>query len=458
VGVVVAREFGRTAETDGFFAAYGVFMVLSIAAASLRVIVQPPLARARAAERLGEEVAAYAAALTAFAVPAIAISTLAAGPIGDALTGSLPQDAADAAAATLRWLVPAAVFQVYAALAASALAALDDYGTAALAYALGSACGLTFILLRVHENGLVAVAWGSALTAAVGLAIMVARLASRGRLRRPSAGLGRRLAELAEGSALPLALQVLFLVCVRLTADLGVGEVTSFSYAFLIASGIVSVTASSLGLVSSVPLTRAGLRDDVAVRHLVSTSWLALAAVGAAAGVFALAGERIVEWVLGEAYGGEVGGDLGRLVAGLAPWMAVSAGVTLTFPLLFVRGRPRGLVPLSLAAVAIQVPLAWALRELFGLAGIVASLAIASALVFGALLMLISRETFRRVVPGVAAAGAVLGVLAVIAFLPPALLGPIGGAVVGLAIYIALLVLLRPAGLRDGWGYVRALR
>ena len=53
--------------------------------------------------------------------------------------------------------------------------------------------------------------------------------------------------------------------------------------------------------------------------------------------------------------------------------------------------------------------------------------------------------------PGVAAAAAVLGVLAAIAFLPPALLGPIGGAVVGLAIYVALLVLSGRAGLRDGW-------
>ena len=458
MGVVVAREFGRSAETDGFFAAYGVFMVLSLAAASLRVIVQPPLARARAAGRLGEEVAAYAAALTMFAVPAVALSTFAATPIGNALTGSLPPEAADAAATALRWLVPAAAFQLFAALAASALAALDDYGTAALAYALGSACGLTFILLRVDEDGLVAVAWGSALTAGVGLAIMAGRLAARGRLRWPSRGLARRLGELAVGSILPLALQLLYLVCVRLTADLGVGEVTSFSYAYLIASGIVSVTASSLGFVSSVPLTRAGLRDDVAARHLVATSWLALAAVAAAAGVFALAGERIVEWVLGDAYGGDVGGDLGRLVAGLAPWMAVSAGVTLAFPLLFVRGRPRGLVPLAVAAVVVQVPLAWGLRELFGLAGIVASLAVTTAFVFAVLLVLLSPETLRRVVPGVAVAAGVLGVLAALAFVPSALLGPIGGATLGLAIYLGLLVLLRPAGLRDAWGYVRALR
>ena len=455
--MVVAREFGRTAETDGFFAAYGVFMVLSLVAASLRVIVQPPLARARLEGSLGGEVAAYALALAAFAVPAVLLSTFAAGPIGDALTGSLPQAAADSAARTLQWLVPAAVLQLFAALAASALAALDDYGTAALGYALGSVCGLTLILLRVDEDGLVAVAWGSALTAAVGFAIPAARLAARGRLRRPPPGLARRFGDLARGSVLPLALQVLYLVCVRLTADLGVGEVTSFSYAYLISSGIVSVTAASLGLVSSVPLTRVGLGDDVAARHVVATTWLALAAVGAAAGVFAVAGERVVRWVLGSAYGGDVGGDLGRLVAGLAPWMAASAGVTLTFPLLFVRGRPRRLVPLSAAAVAFHVPLAWGLRELFGMAGIVAALALTTALVFGALLALLSPETLRRVLPAVALAALSLGVLAAVAFVPPALLGPIGGAALGLTVYVALLLLLRPAGLREAWGYVRTL-
>jgi hypothetical protein len=32
VGVLIAREFGRTDETDGFFAAYGVFFVVVLAA------------------------------------------------------------------------------------------------------------------------------------------------------------------------------------------------------------------------------------------------------------------------------------------------------------------------------------------------------------------------------------------------------------------------------------------
>ena len=49
VGIVIARKLGRTAETDGFFAAYGVFIVLALAATAVRVTVLPPLARAREA-------------------------------------------------------------------------------------------------------------------------------------------------------------------------------------------------------------------------------------------------------------------------------------------------------------------------------------------------------------------------------------------------------------------------
>jgi O-antigen/teichoic acid export membrane protein len=457
VGVVVAREFGRSAVTDGFFAAYGVFVVLSIAASSLRVVVQPPLARAREAGALGGEIAAYALALAVVAVPALLVSTFASEPVGDALTGPLPEEAAHAAAVSLEWMVPAAVLHLYAALGSSALAALDDYGTAALGYALGSAAGLALILLRVGEDGIVAVAWGSAVTGAVPLVAVAVRLAARGAPRTLGGGVARRLGELAGGAVLPLALQALYLVCVRLAADLGVGQVTSFSYAYLIASALVAVTASSLGLVSSVPLTRAGLGGDAAARHVVATSWLALAAVAAGAGAFALAGERIVRGVLGDAYAGDVGGELARLVAGLAPWMAASAGVTLAFPLLFVRGRPRRLPLVAAAALVLHVPLAWTGRELFGIGGVVAALATTTALVLAALLALLPAGTLVLAARGIAAAAITIGALAGLAFGPASLLGAILGAAVGLVVYAVLLLVLRPRGLRQAWGYVRTL-
>ena len=80
VGVIIARELGRTAETDGFFAAYGVFIVLALAATAIRLVVLPPLARARVERRLGQETAAWAIALAVLAAPAVVVAAVAAGP------------------------------------------------------------------------------------------------------------------------------------------------------------------------------------------------------------------------------------------------------------------------------------------------------------------------------------------------------------------------------------------
>jgi hypothetical protein len=452
VGVVVAREFGRSAETDGFFAAYGVFVVLTIVAGSVRVIVQPPLARARAEGSLGREAAAWGAALAVATVPLVLASTLAAGPIGDALTGSLPDEAATAAADTLRWLVPAAVLQLFAALAAGVLAARDDYGTAALGAALGSTVGLALILLRVDENGIVAVAWGAALNGVVAFGVPAARLAWAARPSPPADGVLARLVTLARGAVLPLALQALYLVCLRAAAALGVGEVTSFSYAYLIAAVLVAVTATSLALVTSVPLARAGIDAAAAARHLVSASWLALALVAGAAGIFAVAGDELVHAVLGDAFRGN---EIGSLVVALAPWAVASVGVTLAYPLVFVRGRPRRIVRLALAALVVHPLVVWAGRELLDAHGIALALAVSTAAILAGLLA--NLGILGAAARGLAVATATIGALALVCFLPAAVTAP-WVAALSLAAYAALLVLLRPAGLREAWAYLRTLR
>src|SRR5436853_2318956 len=77
-GALLAHTFGRNARTDGFLAAYAVYLVLVLTATAFRVVVLPSLTRAAAAGRLGEEVAGYAAMLALLAVPALAVSTFAA--------------------------------------------------------------------------------------------------------------------------------------------------------------------------------------------------------------------------------------------------------------------------------------------------------------------------------------------------------------------------------------------
>ena len=128
----IAREFGRTDETDGLLAAYGVFIVIAVAAHAIRVAVLPTLARARGEQRLASELAGYYAAVLVVAAPLLLVASSSA-PTGsrrcspETSPRSRPETAADA----LVWIVPAGLLHLLAGLAASGLAALDDYATAA---------------------------------------------------------------------------------------------------------------------------------------------------------------------------------------------------------------------------------------------------------------------------------------------------------------------------------------
>lgn len=451
-GVVLAQEFGRGDRTDGFFLAYAVYLVLTLAASSFRIVALPALTVAEVDGRLAEELGRQTAALALVAAPAVILGVALAHPLGDAIAS---RDAAsDAFASGLPWMVAAGALQLYAALLASALAARNSYGRAAAAYAIGAVLGLAvFVGLRSH--GVVSLAWGLLVNGAVTAGILGA--AARPRLSG-LAGAGRRVALLGRGVALPVALQALYVVANAFAVRLGTGEATEFGYAYFVASALVAATASALGLVSSAPLTRRGLSAESAARHVVHMSWLSLAPIVAGVGVFALVGARVVHAVLGESFGGEVAHDLGRLVVWTAPWMLVSIALTLTYPLLFVMEPPRVLVGLAVALPLVHVPIAWALSDWLELRGLVLALAVSTALALAALMSALSLRAAGIVAAGVARLGAVEVGAGVLAFgLFGVLVGGFGGAVLGLVAYAGLLVLARPLGLRAAWEYLRAL-
>src|SRR5256714_8333004 len=172
-GALLAQKFGRTAETDGFLAAYGVYLVLVLAAQAFRMVVVPDLTRAAAEGRLGEESRAYALSFLALAVPVSVLVAVFSGQLGDLITGSLPPRSAHVAGRALAILVPAAFAQLLAALGASALAALNSYGTAAAGFALGGIAGLAAFAALADSAGIVALAWGLTVNAAVALAVPV---------------------------------------------------------------------------------------------------------------------------------------------------------------------------------------------------------------------------------------------------------------------------------------------
>src|SRR3990170_4311000 len=122
-GALLAQKFGRDAETDGFLAAYGVYLALVIGAQAFRMVVVPDLTRAAAAGRLAEEAGGYVTALLLVGLPVSVLAVVAQEPLGDALTGSLPGVASAVAGDALAWLVPAAFAQLVAAGVPSAPAA-----------------------------------------------------------------------------------------------------------------------------------------------------------------------------------------------------------------------------------------------------------------------------------------------------------------------------------------------
>ena len=108
------------------------------------------------------------------------------GPLGDLITGNLPPSSAHVAGRALAVLVPAAFGQLLAALAASALAAVDSYGTAAAGFALGGLAGLIVFAALADGHGIVALAWGLAVNATVALAVPVVALVRKHALSGPA--------------------------------------------------------------------------------------------------------------------------------------------------------------------------------------------------------------------------------------------------------------------------------
>jgi hypothetical protein len=460
-GALLAHKFGRTAETDGFLGAYGVYLVLVLAAQAFRMVVVPDLTRAAAEGRLGGESRAYAVAFLALAVPVCVLVAVFSGPLGDLITGNLPPSSAHVAGRALAVLVPAAFVQLLAALAASALASIDSYGTAAAGYALGGLAGLLVFAVLADGHGIVALAWGLAVNAGVALAIPLVALLRKHALVGPRAeqwDVLPRLWHLLQGAAIPLALQGCYLLALRFAAQLGVGSLTSFSYAYLAASTLVGATAFSLGLISSAPLTRRGVDPEEAGRHVVHAAWVSLTFVGAAAGVFALVGGRVVGFVLGNAYKGEVGRQLGHLVVYLSPWMVAWVGFAVTFPLVFVAGRRRALVPLAALGFLVCIPLGLALRAAWGLPGIAVAIGLATLVIALGLMAAVSTRALTIAATGIGRVALAIAAASALAFGGLGLaLSPIAAALLGVVVYALIIFAIRSFGLTDAWTYVRGL-
>jgi hypothetical protein len=459
-GVLLAREFGRSAETDGFLAAYGVYLVFALTAQTLRIVLVPEMTRADRDGRLLSDARSYSSAVFLVGIPVTVVVGAAAHPFAHALTAGLPPIAAGTAGRALPWLVGAGFAQVLAAIAAAALAARGNYVVAAIGFAAGALAALAVFLVLESAHGPTSLAWGLAFGSAISLGLPLGALYEQRFLRtfgRPNRPLAR-LARIVLIVSLPLALQGFYVIALRLAAGLQVGDVTSLSYAYIFAATVVAATASTIALVSSAPLTRRGIDGASAAAHILHAVWLSLVVVAASAAVFALAGGRIVHLLLGSSFSGASGHELGRTVVYLAPWMVASVVLSITFPLLLVVERRPILPVVAAVALVLHGLIALGLRSALGIEGLALALGISTISVLAVLLTAVVRGALVPLAISLASPTVSVALLTAITFgIPAALLPNAVAAVVGLVLYALVLLTIRPRPLRDAWAYVRAL-
>jgi hypothetical protein len=98
------------------------------------------------------------------------------------------------------------------------------------------------------------------------------------------------------------------------------------------------------------------------------------------------------------------------------------------------------------------------LRELWGLEGLALALGLTTLGVLGALLFALSRRALVAAVVSLVRVALSVGALAVLSFGALAILTSDAlAAAGGLVVYVVLLALVRPRGLREAWGYMREL-
>jgi peptidoglycan biosynthesis protein MviN/MurJ (putative lipid II flippase) len=444
IALVILLRFGKDAETDGLFAAYGVYGVLVVVAQSFRTTIVARLTEDGAPfAALDRYLGAVGVLFVAAAIPLLAL----ADPLARLLTGDLGPDAVHAARSSLEILWFASGAQLAGALLAAALAVRDEFALSGAAYVAGGLVSIAALLALAPAAGIRAVPLGLCAGGATTVALMLARLLRLGYRPSPAGmvpdrtAIGRA-ALLVWAAAGTLSTQLAFVVTLGFAARLGEGAPTLYTYATFLFGLFLSSTAGAMTIVLAPRLadTWDGRAESLRA-PLVEVFRAGLTLITPIVGVVAVAGAAVASLPL-DGHDARVLTDVVLAMSG-----GLVAAVALPVPLvaLYTRGRYAAVAAIGLQGICLQFGLS-ALAVGFdslvalGLASLVTGLAgalVVLLLVFGrgawGVLATLGREVLR-----VAAVGA-------LAFAPAGVAAALGGRVVqvlaalaGLAAFAAL--------------------
>lgn len=460
LGVLIAARFGATARTDGFFAANSLYGMVLFVAQSVRTTAVARLVGERTVERFACSLGAMAWIALGWAL-VVVLATLALAPL------ALDEGSLASFRTTIVVLWPAAAMQLFTGLGAAALAALDDYRIAAVAYSCGAAVSVLAFVVLAPGLGVNGVAWALVAGAATAAGVVGAGLMRRGwRPRPPVLGRAARAetGRVLLGAIALVAAQGILVASVALATRTGTGAATIYSYAAML------VMALSAGLVSPIGVVFAPVVARDWDRRASSLVGLALRAfrIGAlltvpAVAFVALLGPAPAKAVLHSVSDADVDRIFATFLV-LAPSLLGSLLAMIPLVAVLTEQRFRVLAAWSAGVAAAHIAASVAVVALGG--GLIALAVVATASSFGlsfvavrlgmrgsagALLASAAGTGAAIVLPGLVAFGAPAIALAGGGFVPALVAWAIGGTA-----YLAWLLWRAPGELAELRGIVRA--
>ncbi len=354
LALLMAQFFGKTTETDAFFAAYGVYTVGLVFSGTFRLTAVSRLVRGADSAVATQLIGAVAVLAGLLAIPML----LLAEPVGALL---VDQDPTDAAPTALRLLWIAVAGQLLSAMLATILAVRGMF----------TAIGVVTLLVGFVSIG-VFVATKDALgvgAAALGVAVggvwlsgasfvVLWRAGWRLHLRVPGliSGVWWETRRLAFASLTFGGANLAYVASVAIVTRQGEGEATLYAYAYVLAAVLIAITANVSATTRSPSMVASEQRTtDIAGAGRWSVR-LTLLVGGPGLGFAALLGPPIIAWALGGGYGEADSRVIVATMACFSGWVVASAAGTFAIVELLARDELRRLAILAGVQVAAILP------------------------------------------------------------------------------------------------------
>lgn len=368
LALLIAHFFGKSARTDAFFAAYGVYAIALVFGQTFRLTAIPMLVNDSDGTATDRLLAAVVLMSLAAGVPML----LLADPIGEVL---IEHDPGGTAAESLRALWPALAGQLVIGLLAAVLLVRERFAVIGLGYVMTGVLSIAVFLTLEGALGIqaVSVALGvSAWSLAVLFLVTLTAVGWRPQLDRylQVAQVAGDSWRLLAASASFVATNLGFVICLSVASREGTGQATLYTYAYFSAALLVATTAVSAAMVRAPKLLAASGPGRFSPANSVSTYRFTLVLVIPALALAAFAGKPVIDFVLGSSFDGD---DASRLIVTLmclSGWILGSAAGVLAVVELIRREEIGPLAIIAGAQIVLLIGLAILGRELAGIPGV----------------------------------------------------------------------------------------